>query len=546
MKRHTKDSLVSSILLDDVFMNMRAEAVAHFIASLPNEEKLVLYGCGTIARILAMQHAEELTKANVIFATTDAPRENTFHGFPWTKASQIPLDTSKVLLLSATYEDAMCEEIGFLHNTDVIFLKQALTEGINESLLTKALQHVSHEMDNVLQCLADRFSDDDDVICFLDPDLSMPYLEMYASMRKAGKKLVLLSRSHVPSKIPYDKMEEYGFADFFYEAPSLHYLWVMIPRLLQKANFSIVNAWCLYYTFSIFNHVIETSKAPVVVWLDSILSQVVQVDGARQHLLEEQGIDEKRATALEKTLSHRAAGLVSRIPTQMIDKMKEQHESKVPSLLFYRPLLPIEAPVQRTHESNRPPKVIFVCSLHTRPDVTLNIGWPLESIYEPIEVFTNQGIEFHIFNPLDVGGGYGTLREMDRKNHLLHYSGAIHPEDLLQEIADSDYLWLGRRVPPCPSGYHETHLPLTIFQAVSAGTPVIVSSELSSLAQLVTDFNLGFVLASEDWKNVRKHMEAFDYETSLQDIKEFRKSLSPERMALRLTDFYETIHRSER
>ncbi|MDD4952857.1 MAG: hypothetical protein PHV85_09935, partial [Desulfovibrionaceae bacterium] len=188
-------------------------------------------------------------------------------------------------------------------------------------------------------------------------------------------------------------------------------------------------------------------------------------------------------------------------------------------------------------------RIIFVCSLHTGPGADPNVAWTLDGIYEAIDKLTGQGVELAVYNPLDVGGGYEALHELARENPRLTYNSAIHPEELLKVIAGHDFLWLCREVPPCPAGYHETHLPLTLFQAVAAGTPVIVSPELKYLCRIVERNNLGFSLAHDAWSRAREVMEAFDFERSRRDIEAFRRDLAPGPMALRLGGFFRSLDR---
>ncbi|GFK94941.1 hypothetical protein NNJEOMEG_02789 [Fundidesulfovibrio magnetotacticus] len=537
-----KDTLIKSIILDDVFLPLRADALAAHIAALDSPHGVVLYGCGALARALADGHGPTLREAGATFIVTDSPGEASFRGFPLGKAALLPPDTPRVLLLSGSYEAAMRQELAFLPPSAVTTLEEAVCRGCTEALLDKARARIHQEAEGLAAELRERFPDLERTVCFIDPELTMPYLETYARLRGQGHAVVLLSRSHVPSMVPGKEMVARGYADFFHQAPSLHFLWVLAERLCGLVRFGLVNLWGLCYTYPLVNRVLAGSSGPVAVWLDTVLTQVIREEGMREFLLSTQDIDLPRAHQLERTLFARAGGVISRIPPRQLEETRALHASDAPCLTFYRPLLPVgDGRRVRPPLRGRAPRVIFVCSPHTRSDVTSHVAWTLEGIHEPIAALTGQGVEFSIFNPLDVGGGYESLRRAAEENPLLSYSPAIHPEALLEEIAAHDFVWLARKVEPGGSGYHRTHLPLTIFQAVAAGTPVIVSPELAYLGELTLAHNLGFTLPYEDWGAARERMEAFDSQRSVEDIRTFRDTLSPERAAAQLAAFYETV-----
>ncbi|MDD4951542.1 MAG: hypothetical protein PHV85_03225, partial [Desulfovibrionaceae bacterium] len=440
-EKDVREALVGSLLADPVFEDSRAEAVAGYLSTLPPGRGVVLYGCGATARILARRHREVLERAGAVFVSTDEPQENDFHGFARRRASTVPSDAAVVVLLSGSYEQAMRAELAHVDPDRIKGLEQAVALGCNQDLLSRVLGVVVAEAERLAQELLAAFPGQERTICFFDADLTRPYLETYALLRQQGYRLILLSRRFVPSMVPIEDMCAEGWCDFFYQAPSLHFLWLMGYPLAARVRFQVLNVWMLMYTHRNVARIIDRSLSPVVVWHDSFLSQVIEIPAVRELFRTRHELERGEALALEGRIMNGAAGVVHRCPSWQMAEAARRHGSGVPALKFYRPLLPEAAGRGAAKRSkSRALRIIFVCSLHTGPGADPNVAWTLDGIYEAIDKLTGQGVDLAVYNPLDVGGGYEALHELARENPRLTYNSAIHPEELLKVIAGHDFL----------------------------------------------------------------------------------------------------------
>jgi hypothetical protein len=542
--------LAAALALDPEFEDLRARIVARFLDALPEGSRVLLSGCGSIARHLVKAHAASLTRHGTAFTdgATEAP--GTFSGFPLLPTREaLATAPQHVLLLTCTFESAMRGRLVALPEEYLHSLRGIVRDHAQDAERLEALTRIQAMAGALPPRLDAAFAPGDKTFCLVEPDLCGANLNVLKEIRKYGWKVALLIRRNAQISRPLDRLIPEGYADWLFEAPSFEVLRLLTPMLLSRYAFSVTQVSVFHVSLGFAARCATVAKGPVVTMHDTFLSQILEDKGFASVFRERYGMPQELVEPLEGAVLTRAAGMLHRHPDFLNERYGTRHGCSIKALKVLHPLDPLPGPLPpRPSQTDGLIRVASIVSLYTDPLVTEHMGYPARCILEPIERLTAQGVHLTVFNPMDVGTGhdYDHLRALAEANPLFEYHG-LQPFDALMELLPRyDFGWMCRRIDRVEVEYTRTHLPYALFAYLQARVPVLVSPETEYLARLVRDNGAGLVLPTAEWGRAEELLRGFDRATYAAAADRWAEELSTARTAMRQTAFLDEILAGDR
>lgn len=542
--------LAAALAVDAEFEDIRARIVACFLDSLPAGRRMLLSGCGSVARRLAIDHGPSLARHRMVFTDGSAAQPGAFHGHALLPTAQaVAFDPEQALLLTCTYESAMRERLSALPGERVRTLRQIVRDHADDADRLEAMELIHAEADRLVPELMACFTPGGKTLCLIEPDLCGANLSNVAELRRQGWKVALLARRNAQISRPIDRLVPEGYVDWLHEAPSFEVLRLMAPRLLARFAFGVVLVPLFHMTLGFVARLVAASAGPVVTMHDTFLSQILEDRGFAEVFLARYGLSEERVEPLEHAVLCGAAGMIHRHPEFLNERYGARHGCQIKALKVLHPIDPVRNPLpERFSAKTGRPHVVSIFSLYTDPLVTVHMGYPLSCILEPIKELTAQGVHVTVFNPMDLGSGheYDRLRELAAANPLFEYHGLQPFDTLMERLPRYDFGWLCRRIDRVEVEYTRTHLPFAVFAFLEARVPVLASPETEYLASIVADNGIGLVLPSDQWPRAGEILRTFDRAAYDQAADAFAEELSTARLAGRMAAFFDEIRAGER
>lgn len=546
--------LAAALALDPEFEDLRARAVARFLDGLPQGSRLLLSGCGSIARRLATSHAGSLARHHAAFTDGAAQRVGEFHGFALRPTREaLAFAPQHALLLTCTYESAMRARLAQLPQESLRPLRDIVREHVSDAERLEALERVQAMAEALLPQLAQAFRPQDKTLCLVEPDLCGANLGVLRHIRAHGWKVALLIRRNAQISRPVDRLIPEGYADWLHEAPSFEVLRLMVPLLLSRHAFGAAEVPVFHISLGFAARCASVSLGPLVTMHDTFLSQILEDTGFATVFRQRYGIPAELVEPLEALVLTRSAGMLHRHPEFLNERYGARHGCRIKALKVLHPVSPLPElwPAglpQRLSHTDGLIRVVSIVSLYTDPMVTEHMGYPARCILEPVEQLTRQGVHFTVFNPMDLGTGhdYDHLRELAEANPLFEYHG-LQPFDALMELLPRyDFGWMCRRIDRVEVEYTRTHLPYALFAYLQARLPVLASPETQYLARLVADNGVGLVLPTSQWPTAGALLRAYDRAAYDQAANRWAGELSTAHTAARKAAFFDEIRAGDR
>jgi hypothetical protein len=534
-----RSDCLKALAKDREFSELCAQVVAVFIESLPAGTRLVLYGCGRVSKLLATKFRTVLEDLPITFAETE-PTDLVFYGFPILRAKKIAAWVpDHIILITSTYIDDMLEMLSDVNPACILRMEDVLTNHVDDKSLAAVLSNARELAVAIELELRERSQTTDKTACFLEPDMTGGNLTMLRYLQNQGFKVIVLMRRF---DMVSGNLED--FSDYHYEAPSYELLRLLSLFLIPRYAFSVVFLW-LFYAYSEFTErLVATSAGRTVVCVDTFLTQILEDPQFADIFHQREPIAPERVALVERGILARAAGIIYRHPEKINERFESAFGCRFKKLHMCQPMdisFRSSMPVQKYSKEDGRLHIAFICSLYKDPQVTVNTGYPVETIYEPIEVLTGAGIQFTVYNPCDVTGGFANLRRMAQENALFRYHPGIHFNKLIQELQRYDFGWMCRKISPVKYEYTRTHLPFAVFTFLTAGIPVIVSPELEHLSSFVVNNGVGIRLPYEEWQNIAERIAAFDIRRLHVNIDRYCRAFSPDKESERIAVFFDEI-----
>lgn len=125
---HDTSSHVADQLDDaDWEISIRAASVAYCLSLLPPGQRLALYGCGQLAKVLLASFPAPIKRHTVTFLASLTPTDSVFADFPTNRPSSLKSeDLDYVLLLSENFEREMLDSISFIDDSKILLLSHMM------------------------------------------------------------------------------------------------------------------------------------------------------------------------------------------------------------------------------------------------------------------------------------------------------------------------------------------------------------------------------------------------------------------------------------
>jgi hypothetical protein len=554
--------LAAAMALDPEFEDLRARMVARFLDGLPQGSRVLLSGCGGVARRLAEAHAASLARHNAAFTDGSVPdggsvpddstagARSEFHGFPLLPTSgALAFDPAHALLLTCTFEPAMRARLAGLPAERLFGLLGLVREQAGDADRLEALARMQAMAESLLSGLASTFAPGDKTVAIVEPDLCGSNLSLLKHLRAHGWKVALFIRRNAQISRPVDRLIPEGYADWLFEAPSFDGLRLLMPFLLARHAFSVTWVTVFAYALPFVDRCISASAGPVVILYDTFLSQIMEDKAFAEGMHRRGTIGGDEVHRLEGRVLRGSAGMFHRHPDFLNERYGSRHGCRIKALKLLHPMDPPSGqPPARFSAADGRLHVVSIFSLHKDPMVTVHTAHPISCIFEPIEALTGAGIRFTVINPLDPGWDhdYDMLRTLAEENPLFEYRTAMPFDRLLELLPRYDFGWTCRRIPRVEIEYTRTHLPYMLFAFLHARVPVLVSPETEYLAELVRGHGAGLVLPADEWARAGEKLAAFDRAAYDLGVERWAAELDTGRQAARIAAFLGEILAGDR
>lgn len=168
-----------------------------------------------------------------------------------------------------------------------------------------------------------------------------------------------------------------------------------------------------------------------------------------------------------------------------------------------------------------------------------------------IRELTAQGIAFHVFmNPYQRKGERGAFWDYEyfaRQEPLFTLHDGVSPERLSEAIGGLGWGSMLHRFPAdfaVLSPHMENMLPTKFFSYLEAGLPVLVSSRIAAVAELVREHGLGLVVDQEDFSRLGELLDKADYSILRANVRTYRSKHCLERKVHELVTLYDRLQLS--
>ncbi|MBU1231062.1 MAG: hypothetical protein KKA55_00760 [Proteobacteria bacterium] len=542
--------LAVALAVDAEFEDIRARIVARHLDGLPPGRRVLLSGCGSVSRRLAVEHGASLARHRVVFTDGSAQAPGGFHGHALLPAPQaVAADPQHALLMTCTYESAMRGRLSGLPGGRISALRQIVRDYADDADRLEAMRRIQAEADRLVPELERCFAPGDKTLCLIEPDLCGANLSLLKELRRQGWRVALLARRNAQISRPIERLAPEGFVDWLHQAPSFEALRLLAPRLLARYAFGLALVPVFHVTLGFVARCVGVSAGPVVTMHDTFLSQILEDRGFAEVFLARYGLDEERVEPLEHVVLTGAAGMLHRHPEHLNERYGARHGCRIKALKVLHPIDPVQEPLpERYSVRSGRPHVVSIVSLYTDPLVTVHMGYPLSCILEPIERLTAQGVHFTVINPMDLGSGhdFDQLRELAAANPLFEYHGLTPYDTLMERLPAYDFGWMCRRIDRVEVEYTRTHLPFAVFAFLEARVPVLASPETEYLASIVADNGIGLALPTDQWPRAGELLRNFDRSAYHRAADAFAEELSTARLAGRMAAFFDEIRSGDR
>ncbi len=549
-----REALADALTVEPLLEDLRAQVVARWLDALPQGRRMGFCGCGALSARLATEHRASLERHDAVFFTTSGDdNAGDFHGQKRISLSQArEREQDAVVLMSGTYAQAMREALSGCRAASLPGLDELCRASTDQAILAQALERINAEADALAERLDAAFPPGSPTVAYLELEPSPPYERFFRALKDEGLKVVVISRQYGFPDGRLEDMQARGDVDFIYRGLRFSAFWIMVCRLLERHRFGLVLTWYLYCHLRYLDRIMKTSLSPVVIWHDLFLQEYCKIPSFISGLERMVHLPAEAIVQMDRDIYAASPAVAYRYQDSVVDEFRSANGLDFSGIRILRPVdrslltqgdrLPkLSAQTGRTH-------IAFINALNIDPLLDSDLGWRKSDVREFLAMLNPLGISLSVFNAVDWGtGGYEDLEAEARENPLFDYSPRIDFERLVPEISRRDFGWLYRRVDsPQSMRYCQTHLPFSVVGFLNAGLPIIVSRELEYIASLVEEWDVGIVLAKDQWHLLPQRIAAFDHEACARNIAAACEELDEVRQGRKLGNFLLRVMRGER
>jgi hypothetical protein len=502
------------------------EAIKNICSNLKKDNKIAFCPAGGIA--LEVLDTCNLSEANILgfFDTYKASHTDAYEGYPLYHIAELTSkDFDSLILLSSAYADELYDNI---KNTSQNIAAKIYCPFLSHTINTDQSYKVIDEINQLCS-----YNKDKPTIVFAVERFSITFINRVKYLKKKGVKTILMTlENDVSHSFSLAHIEDYFDLIYYANKDRLSYLYV-----LQHINGAIIHLMpvALHYDFSVL--LAALSKVPVICEFNDILSS--WYSPKMEYFFEKEKV--KNQFHFENYLCTNSKGIIYKNGNPAFNNLKRKYNADVRGLQFQAYIDP-DYIVEKQNKTNDRLKLVYSGGVYAFPgpsgDATL-------SLYDKIiDVLTEQGIYFDIYNIYDCGDGtYSHYYEKAKSNKLFTYHRPVNHKNIITTLSEYDYGWhmfeLGNSI--IGKENYSTAMTTKFFDYLSAGLPVIVSSELEYLAEIVNNWNIGIVLSFDEIYNLHEIITYFDLQKFRKNISRFYAEWSLEKHIDKLIHFYEGV-----
>ena len=236
-------------------------------------------------------------------------------------------------------------------------------------------------------------------------------------------------------------------------------------------------------------------------------------------------------------------GLVFKDGEKAFERLKRNYPVSCPALKFHpyfsrstwegreRPKLSAhDGRLHVVHSGFIPPRQLFAGThLH-------------HCIYDAAQIVADQGIHFHIYNPLDLDGTLLTdFAALADKSPFIHYHRPVYINDLPSTLSQYDIGWMVYDYSDRPAGgteRYEVSFSSRMLTYIAAGLPFFVAKEFRSMAAFAQEKGVGHLLDYRDIDCLGKIVKRFDMDAGRMNVNRVREELAMDQRVKHLEAFF--------
>ena len=249
---------------------------------------------------------------------------------------------------------------------------------------------------------------------------------------------------------------------------------------------------------------------------------------------------------MENYIFNKADGIVSRLTSDLINKIKKHHDSNLDVLQFNAYPLPQFQAKQTKKYSTETGRYHLVHAGNVHPNTIPKEVSPIGLMAETFKNIIDQGISIDVLQdpnrPItETDPDYAHFFELT-KSPLFNFRRGVAPNKLAEVLSRYDYgLNLSDFDPAAAINLKECMrggIGTKQFTYAEASLPCIICAEYEYATQHLMTHGYGIAVDEHGRKNMKKHLDEVDYQALLKNISSFNRNYNMLDMVDELIDFY--------
>lgn len=374
---------------------------------------------------------------------------------------------------------------------------------------------------------------DKQVVIFAVERFYVNFLKRIEYLRKNGVITILMTcNDDVSHGFPLASIEDCFDYTFSSEGDYLSFLYI-----LRKVKPDLVHLMPvgLHFEFSVLIGVLST--CPIICEFHDILSTMHKYESLEKMIGTYRS---KIQFESERFLCENSDGIMYKNSDLAFDTLQGKYDITAPSLQF-QAYIPTEYIAENTSKLENDLSFVYAGGVYTSVEAG---GDATFYLYEVIDILTEQGFRFDIYNVYDTdNGAYNNYVRKGINNKLFAYHLPVENKYITRVLSQYHMGWhvfdLSNSIINM-SNYSIT-MTTKFFDYLSAGLPIIVSRELAYLTELVVEFGIGIPVSFNELLHLRDIISQYDLDELRENVKKVQVEWSMDKHINRLVNFYNAV-----
>ncbi len=529
---------------------LAANSVVNHLQQLPGNSTIVFYGCGAIAKEVALNFKKEATAHSMTFATSSPPAETTFHGYPLQCIDTFTNNPPEyIFLLSKAFEQDMLNNLTFFPRDHIITLEKALQVGSTPEIYQKATDLILNKLQPTITTIQTLCEQEKPTICFTTLHLSHNFLKIMRALSLHGYSvIVILGNTSINSTIDIQLFQDKGYFDHLY-ITDFSYTFEL-SLILQDCPFTLIHAVASMAEHGSLARALSVASCPVIIEYLDFKQIVFENDKQAAEFLGLTKLELIAEQAAQKEVYSRAQGVIIKDSPKIIEHLAHEYKHN-PKWLNFNSYISSDLVIPATPNSHENPKklcsdggihIVYAGCLHNNPH------WHPTPIFRStltaIQQLNEQGIHFSIYNAMDsTGEGFEEYLNLAANNSLFDYNFAVPYDKLPGILAQYDFGWFCFDFSHAVEStfFHRTTMGSKIFSYLEAGIPILISPEQAYMTSVVEDLGVGLPLQFKEIPDLTNRIKNMDRTQIMRNIQKAQDTMTMDKQLPRLVSFYNDI-----